>query len=70
MRLEEPDEINYEHEDLDEEYMDTLADLGGIDYGDEILDLLRAMLSTDPNNRKFSCMCIYREGAGVCFVLC
>jgi hypothetical protein len=64
MRLEEPELINYEDEDLDEEHMDSLVDLGGVDYGDEILDLLRAMLSTDPNNRKFSCTCMYREGAG------
>jgi hypothetical protein len=64
MRLEEPDIINYEDYDLDEEHMDSLVDLGGVDYGDEILNLLRAMLSTDPNNRKFSCTCIYRESAG------
>jgi hypothetical protein len=61
MRLEEPEIINYEDYDLDEEHMDSLVDLGGVDYGDEILNLLRAMLSTDPNNRKFSYTCIISQ---------
>jgi hypothetical protein len=51
MRLKDPDAVNYKLQDLDEEFIDSLVDLDG-EYTNGLLDLLRAMLSTDPDNRK------------------
>lgn len=51
MRLKHPDPIDYKLQDLDEEFMDSLTDLDR-EYSDELLNLLGAMLCTDPNKRK------------------
>jgi hypothetical protein len=51
MRLKHPDPIDYELQDLDEEFMDSLVDMDH-EYSDGLLDLLNAMLCTDPGNRK------------------
>jgi hypothetical protein len=64
MRLKKPDKIDYDEQDLDEEYMDLLYDLE-LDYTDELTELLRQMLCTDPENRKLYCRNRYHEGAGV-----
>jgi hypothetical protein len=64
MRLKKPDKIDYEEQDLDEEYMDSLSDLE-LDYTDELTELLRQMLCTDPESRKLYCRNRYHEGAGV-----
>ena len=51
MRLKNPEEINFEKLDVKEEFMDSMIDLDQ-DYSDELLDLLGAMLCTDPSSRK------------------
>lgn len=63
MRLEDPNEIDYSETDLDAiEYLDDLDDLD-VSYSNDIKNLLRAMLSADPNSRKLSYTYTCYEGA-------